>query len=336
MNNITEDNFLIIKYLRKDEHYYNKWLSIRNSYIKELDNSAVWKDVAYTPHGYTTHCVGIYRNLSWLISKEDFDVNLNIESIFVLCTAVILHDYIMSKNINMRYTHSKEAKNYILETVNTEQSKLKSFLTVTEAQSVAEIVYGHSDLKYKIDDEIKKIRTIEEMDEECDGKFGKIHIKLLSALLRIADELDICTDRIEGFEYQNQFIPKVEEGKNKIDSMDCWKECELFLLPASGYRSDLTIISLKPNYYLLKSNSNTIDKDIQIIVNRRNKVQEELNYLNDKVFNQSSIIKWKFKKVEINLDSNGMLEQEIKEKLNYALNPINSDDCIDETDKKKR
>ncbi len=170
------ENLKCIKKLKEiggfeNRNYFEKWENIKKAYREILNSDLNTEDAQYTPHDYDRHCVNIYRMLDIII--PDIDINnlennekFNVEHLFILDVAVLLHDIYMFINPEKRKTHSVEAKHYICEQMYKfieSQSILKTNLSDDEANFVSEVVYGHSDVKSEDGKVI--ISTIDELPE---------------------------------------------------------------------------------------------------------------------------------------------------------------------------
>lgn len=99
-------------------------------------------------------------------------------------------------------SYSKEALEYIKEQMYKEDSGLKDHISSSShAKSIAQIILGHSDIK---NPKIDTLNMVYDEDKWLEGYYsGKINVKKLAALLRIADELDVSKKRSEGIDYKH-------------------------------------------------------------------------------------------------------------------------------------
>lgn len=281
----------------ENRNYFEKWENIKKGY-KELLNSDLFTDEKqFTPHDYDRHCVNIYKILDIII--PDIDINniecndkFNVEHLFILDVAVILHDIYMFINPDKRSTHSKEAKCYIMEQIykfRESNSLLKINLSDDEANFVAEVVYGHSD--EKSGDGKIIISTIDELPESNfkNGALGPVNVKLLSALLRLADELDITNDRVRGKYYLERRIGRESDRE--------WRKCKIFATPTKA-PNDSRILHLRLNEERIKIDDN-FENDIELIIEVWDKISTEFKKLHEKVFVKRYLNGWDFSIIDI-------------------------------------
>lgn len=306
-----EDDFDCIQRMDGTGDYLSRWKSIRQIWAPRLDKGPVSQKEDFTPHNYSNHCVGIYKIMSEiLIPKSAYGNELKQESLFVLNVAVLLHDIMMTFKPSARFQHSKEAKEFI------EQHFLVEDFNITpqEMESIALVILGHSDIK----DETTKttIETIDILPKEADfftGLQGKINVRLLAALLRLSDELDIHTGRIHGYNSSRREI--------KESSRPHWRRCEILSYPQKN-PDNVTAIQLVPFESQINAEGN-IDNDVSELIEVRNKISKELVQLNDKVFNKGYLSGWNYR--EIQIKATGELLEAIKRIDAKALNPFSAE-----------
>lgn len=279
----------IFKFLKdKSEELYNKWKMIADCYRKTLDRGPYFTDTAYTPHDFENHCMDIYKILDDLILKEKLGGTINYEEIFVLLVAVILHDIIMAYEPAERETHSEKAFEYVLEQVYTKNSSiLKNCLTRNQAMAVAYVILGHSDLKK--DEKINTLSFLPFKGEQPKGSLGEINVRTLAAILRLADELDVTNERVQGIDINLYKINGTSE--------QFWNQCNLFRA-IRPYSDNTTIIKLEVDDYAYKLNGDSIN-DIKRIRNVKNKIQEELNNVTKILYEPGYYDGWTLSRIEI-------------------------------------
>jgi orotate phosphoribosyltransferase len=287
----SEESLQIIKVMQKHPEFYQNWLTIRNKYRETLNKGAYRQSIAFTPHDYDRHCVNIYTILdSILLRGYDFERDeLNIEHVFILNVAVILHDIYMAYNPDVRDNHSEHARNFVI----SEQGKYQLPLDSSQAKCVGDVILGHSDLKNV---GVKTIDLLPEVGKSLGGVMGKkINVRVLSALLRLADELDENSRRIYMIDPSLYGIVKGEE------SWLHWRKCELLHFPTVN-DEDGRIINLNLNSELLRT-SGTYPTDYRLLAKLKNKILGELEQLNDKVFfKKNGLTNWKFTTIEFSGD----------------------------------
>lgn len=218
----------IIRELKKHDDYYKKFENIVDFYSQILDNGAVQRDVGFTPHDFTHHCKNIYEILGNILPKAFYSKYSNGSNLFLLLTAVLLHDISMALDGSMeaRRAHSKSGKDYVIKQIIEEEGSClnincrKSFV-----DALGDIIYAHSDIKDDNDNIIVHtfVEIVNKYNERNDMKTvgdEELNVPFLAALLRLADELDISYKRVEGTGYKSK---KIEES-----SMKHYLVCEYF------------------------------------------------------------------------------------------------------------
>jgi len=308
----VEDAFDCIQKMEGVGDYYLRWTAIRQIWAPRLDKGTVSQKEDFTPHNHTNHNVGIYKILSEvLIPKSAYGSELNAESLFVLNVAVLLHDIMMTYKPSVRAQHSKEARDFILETFRDENFNVSS----PETEAIAFVILGHSDIKDKINK--TTISTIDMLPKEegdfINGLLGKINVLLLSALLRLADELDIHAGRTHVFNSARREI--------KESSIPHWRKCEILNYPQKN-PACVTAIQLVPFESRIMAEGNT-DNDVRGLLEVRGKISKELVQLNDKVFTKGYLTGWNCHSVEIKATDE--LLEAIKRVDAKVLNPFSTE-----------
>jgi orotate phosphoribosyltransferase len=291
MKQLTEENYYCISKLKDEASYFDNWLVTRNIYVPLLDKGPIRQADAYTPHDYTNHSINIYNIISSILLKGIED-SVNIEELFVLDIAVLLHDVYMAMDPEKRGTHSADAREFVIK----EQADKRLPFNRDQALCIGDVIFGHSDLKGT--DGKTVCKTIEELPQHAEfitGNSGKeINVRYLSALLRLADELDINSKRIHGYKPSDYNINDA--------SRPHWRKCEILRFPKVSSK-DRSVIQLIVDNDAVQRDGNE-QADIKLLLEVESKIQTELTYLNDKVFLSSdgpSV--WGYHKIEINANS---------------------------------
>lgn len=299
----------IIKYLKEEnKDLYNNWITICNSYNETLDAGPQYTSVAFTPHDFKHHSMNIYDILDRLLTEISISEVLTPEEIFILLVSVVLHDIQMAYDPSKRETHSELGKKFVEDQHSTSNSIINKNLTSGQAEAVGLVILSHSDLK-----EGKKINTLSLLPEkgnQPDGAYGEINVSTLGALLRIADELDVTSKRIEGMD--------IDEYAINQDSEQYWKQCKLFNA-IRMYSPNTQTIQLQVNERVYDLSGDQ-ENDLKCIRNVKNKIQEELDNIN-LILNKPGYLKgWTLSTIEIKA------RDEIKE----LLNELDKSDPLEE------
>jgi orotate phosphoribosyltransferase len=311
----NEESFNIIKRMASHPPFFDNWKTIRDKYRANLNSGAYQQDKKFTPHDYDKHCVNIYNILDSILLRGLVpDDDINEEHLFILNVAVILHDIYMAFNPEVRDSHSLHAKDFVIK----QQQEYQLPIDPDQAKCIGEVILGHSDLK---DQGVNTIDLLPEKDNSLNGVMGKkINVRLLSALLRLADELDENSRRIYNVD------PRLYGIVQGDDSWKHWRKCELLRFPTLNGDDD-RIINLNVNSELIRV-SGIYPTDYKILTNVKNKISGELKQLNDKVLCKRNGLKgWRVDKIEFCADPDIMellqkSEEDFKEPATLPLEPI--------------
>jgi orotate phosphoribosyltransferase len=312
MSTYIEDKFECIAKMQGEGDYYNRWNAIRSIWAPRLDKGPISQKEDYTPHNHSDHNVGIYKILSdVLIPNQAYGHEINVENLFILNVAVLLHDLMMTYVPSARSEHARAARDYILTKFREEDFNIKA----AEREAIADVILGHTDIKDSSGNiAIEVFDLLPQNFEDCPtGILGKINTPLLSALLRLADELDIHTGRIDSFHHQRREI--------KSTSKPHWRKCEILKYPEKK-SGDVTVIQLIPNSSTILMDGN-LDNDVPLLIEVRNKILKELKNLNAKVFNKGYLSTWRYLNIEIKAE--GEILQKIKHIDAKGVNPFSAD-----------
>jgi len=233
----------------------------------------------YTPHDFVTHSRNVEENLNWIIDDEVKE-KLNSHEIFFLLISAWLHDWGMigEKGENpeeIRAIHNVRTEKYL------EKLHDKVYLSLHEAQIVGKICKGHT-----------KENLLD--DYYSDIIFGAnipIHVRFLTACLRIADECDVTANRTpEIIYYSLNPTDKAEEEFKK----------HLFISgigrpEKEKHKIQLFGIAWDP-------------KGVKVMERVRDKIQKELNSVKVFLAQQGVVIDY----VELKVDTRGFINEPIE------------------------
>ena len=186
--------------------YKQRFFNIVEEYAPKLNRTIVDERNIYTLHDFDHHCINLYKYVSKIIlnptnAYSGLDYAINHRELYILNIAILLHDIGMIKLLDLnRDTHSKDSADYILEEYDNPRSPLsesRSGLTQNEINALAAIVMAHSDVR-NFQGEKVEFSGLDNQDltNEVEGKVEVIRAKLLANILRMADELDVTSDRL--------------------------------------------------------------------------------------------------------------------------------------------
>jgi hypothetical protein len=301
--------------------YKGKWDALRLVYERVLDQGPIIQYTAYTPHDYSRHCTGIYRNIG-IFFIDIIKKVVTQEELFILNVSVLLHDIKMAYDSSpeMRNAHGQSAKEFILDEVYKQKSStLSDLLTKPQTLAIVDVILGHSDIKSET-----RINTIDLLPLDAEfliGELGKpINVRLLAAILRFADELDITSARIEGI--------KIDRYPINEDSEKFWRQCELFVSVRKNPTDNRQIV-LQVDSTAVHTKGDK-ENDIPLIIEVRNKISEELNMLNNKVFSKQDY-GWLLQEVVVKADAE--IEELIKNQ--DTANPLGNLGVVEAVKKKE-
>lgn len=289
-----------------DSDRYKLWKIIKDGYKDLLNEGLLISSCAYTAHNYNNHCIDIYRIISKFLLIESPELNRNQDALLALNLAVLLHDISMTKIGFDRNMHQLES----IKMIRTDHKTRGSVLSKLDGrilEDVIRIIRAHSDIKH-LDG-----NTEDTMSSAINDKDTEDIIKVFCGVLRLADELDTCIDRINmkqfiSFkQYVSECNEKNEMGDEELkrinESLYHWETCyfiEKIALNANSLQC-IDIIVHKANYEESDDKENI---NMQLI-KRQEKISKELEKVNA-VFNRVNISNKVFtyyKKIEVLYDS---------------------------------
>lgn len=307
------DKFPIIQKLQ-GTGFEEQFINLVNFAVPILDGGPLLKSIGFTPHDFSHHCKNIYKILERILPEEFYIQNRAGENLFVLLVSVLFHDIGMTKEWSekVRNEHSLLSREFILEHYenNDVNSVIMQNLKKVYAEYVGDIIYAHSDIKengvLKIDTFDEICQKYEEKRKPTMGEHEKINVPFLTALLRLADELDISYERIE-----NTYYSKM---KNIPSSFQHFRLCELF--ENVGKDGDTLIIEVDERKYNTGEEHEKSSKAASII-ERYEKICKEFRMLKDRVLcntKHASADIWDIRKIQL-VDEEKFIEQAKKKEL---------------------
>lgn len=322
MNNddyfIKIEKIPIITKLNKKSKYYDDFKNLVNMYASSLDVGALVREIGFTPHNFSNHCRDIYKILSDILPDKFYKVYNKGSNLFLLLTAVLMHDYYMSQDASeeARRKHSELGKKFVeKEIFGKENTPLKMYCSKEFGEALADVIYAHSDIK----DEHGGIDTytFEKILEKYSDKRKKVkvdgeelNVPFVAGLLRFADELDISYERIEGTGY---------EGKiNTEESKMHYEICKYFRPVQNRKDEEISIEIFEKEF------ENVPDDDKPAIagqiINRFIKIKKEFDYLRKEVFFNNLYTKSEIWTIEkISLMNEEVYKEWIKKKVNGSI-----------------
>lgn len=205
---------------RMDSECYKMYMKVLEQYAPKLATRIVLDGSAFTSHD-EYHCLDIYKIISTCLLREDTTytdgIGLSKRELLILNLAVLFHDIGMSNRLEVkRENHSKESAEFVQAEYDDVRSVLRSQtdLTPPEIKALKAIIKAHSNIKGdpSIPKEKNGIRSPELKKEYKDLHSKPIKTLFLAGILRLADELDITSERLGNGTVENE----IREGKDKI------------------------------------------------------------------------------------------------------------------------
>lgn len=289
MAKITEDALKIVKAMGD---YLPDYISIRDKVAGKLEETARDGDDVFTSHGYG-HCVRIFRCINNLAEGcTDFYQHIKDEELFYLGVSILLHDYVMTKNPKLRKTHSISARKELVSSFfkMKEDPVISLFSPLNDLQTdiVTSIISAHSDPKDEDDNVL--FRTLEEIkNKENSGGNGIVKTNLLAALLRLGDELDCTSARLE----DQKLVGETQRLTNEH-----WRKCALILeiMPPISGATNKNKIFVKIHDQMFNTSDDKFN-DVELIDSVLLKLQTSLDEVNTLVFDNHASAWWHYNSV---------------------------------------
>lgn len=205
---------------RMDRESYDMFMKVLEQYAPKLATRIVLDGSAFTPHD-EYHCLDIYKIISSCLLREDTayreGIGLSKRELFILNLAVLFHDIGMSNSLDVkRDNHSKKSADYVQAEYDDIRSVLRSQtnLSVSEIKAMKAIIKAHSNIKgdSSISKDKNGIRSPELEKDYQDFYSKSIKVLFLAGILRLADELDVTSERLGNGTLENE----INEGKKII------------------------------------------------------------------------------------------------------------------------
>lgn len=192
------------------------------AYAEKLSSRIILSNSAFTLHDFDHHCFNIYKIISYVLFNEELvykeDYGLSQRELLILNLAVLFHDIGMSEVLGVaRENHSVKSAEFIQREYDDANRPLrnKTDLTISEIKALKAIVVAHSNIK---DGSVSAQENglYSHHLKDYPAKNGtKIRTKFLAGVLRLADELDVSSERLGTGEIEQQ----IEEGERKFERL---------------------------------------------------------------------------------------------------------------------
>ncbi len=257
-----------IKNLKKDDKKIFKEI-ILHSY-NSVFNTPTVNHIDYTPHEQS-HLRDIYKIVSNLFVDEvKGKEQLFKKELLILDLAIFFHDVGMhgyELGEAQRAKHAYAAYEFVKCNLNKFCHDCSAIGGNDGINCIAEICGAHSDAYGEHPElDIKKLRT-------CNtnaSTIGEIRVLLLAVILRLADELDICYDRIS-----NWSMPKLGDDASESireSHYKHWQMCELFNLPVYNSSTGNIEIKVRKNGFIDSNYITPFEQKFKLILSHIKKL----------------------------------------------------------------
>lgn len=296
-------------------------------YAESLNTPIHVGNTLFTPHDFNHHCYNLYRiisnNLCDLRIGPDRKTQLSGFELFLLDVAVLFHDYAMSTTTTLnveRKVHSADSAQYVLEQWDNYDSSLykngqSAKMTSNDIKALATIIKAHSDEKGSKAPPKTGIFADELKTKMPSSDPEPIRAKFLAGILRLADELDITSDRIGDVHLVSQLSP---DDPDNCFSYQCWDDLRYFSSLQNDQEIHTQLNLVLDDEEILKQ---IAKGDEEFVVSRiwkvKNKIDEELSAIWEHIFQKEEISRSiiRIQKIEISTT----LKQHIQGPLTPAL-----------------
>lgn len=328
-----------------DERYQKMFDEMVKEYAGKLSERIIISGSAYTLHDFDHHCFDIYKIISYVLFNEEIVYNkehgLSQRELFILNLAVLFHDIGMSIVLGVaRENHSVKSAEFIQQEYDDANRPLKkkTDLTPAEIKALKAIVEVHSNVKDgSVSSQENGLNSSKLVNYKSKTE-TEIRTKFLAGVLRLADELDVSSERLGTGELEQQ----IEVGKRKyeklkesasseiekkqlkewegyLESLEHWKRLHLILYIKRNEDGETIELVLDDDYIEQCLDEGHTEKAfardiIEIYANIEKKLQEaHLLAFVGKTFGTYVFVK----KMQI-ITQNEILKKEIKEKLSVS------------------
>lgn len=318
-------------YREMDKGQQQSFDNLVNVYGEQLNTGCPLGDVLYTAHDFNKHCNNIFNIIDRIILKNQ--TGLSPKEYYILCLSVLFHDISMAVNTSWnRKKHSVQSAEYLKEELKNNSSSIsqeveKTMLTRNDVKTIGQIIIAHSDVK---DGSVRSEENGIYNSKLSTNMSGGVNGKLLAAILRLADELDITSDRIGTERFSNQL-----NGNNEtqLESKQHWENLHYFS-EVKIDQSNTSVLQLCCDDEYISDHNDDIRNIYERINDIKNKIQKELESLNREVFrkHENEKIYFHVDKIEIITEIQDLKKAlENKGYHNYLyVNPKNILECENE------
>lgn len=305
-------------------------------YAEELNAPIHVGDSLYTPHDFNHHCYNLYRiisnHLCDLRIGADRSTQLSDFELFLLDIAVLFHDYAMSTitTLNVeRKTHSADSAQRFLQQWKNSDSSLykngqKANMSDNDIRAVAAIIKAHSDEKGPDAPEKTGILAEDLKDEMDSSDPNPVRAKFLAGILRLADELDITSDRIGNVHLAAQL--DLDNPDNRV-SYQCWNDLCYFASLRNDQEIHTQLNLVLDDKEIQTQFDNGDENNVRSRVwHVKEKIDGELSMIWEKIFQRTEISRTIIRVQKIGIETK--LDKRYFQKPSEPVPPLNDDFAI--------
>lgn len=216
-------DYIEFKCIKKmNDNNKERFKNVVKEYAERLNRIVNDGGAVYTLHDFDHHCCNLYKIVSDVILNEETAFGGNSSSItewelYILNLAILLHDIGMTTYVDLtRDNHSAVSAQIIREDYKNPANPLsegKSGLSKNDIDALALIVQAHSDVKDgSVADDVNGLNN-PELTNSMPSRIGKTRAKFLANILRLADELDVTSDRLGTMDVRNELEEAAKQRK---------------------------------------------------------------------------------------------------------------------------
>lgn len=249
------------------------------------------RNVIYTLHDFDHHCYNLYHIIAMYILGPKGLEGLNHEERYLLNLAVLFHDISMctggydngEKIPFDRNIHSLQSAQWLKHEYENSTSVLhaQGDLTVKQIEIIGKICKAHSDIKGS---EMPTGLYAPDLKPE-QGRTGVIRVKTLAAILRVADEMDVTSDRLGTATEEDSLLTEIAnngtpERQRQIDldreSRRHWKRLH-YIIGITRVNNSTVALELNRDEVVSQKDKGDDYNIADDLAETRDKIQRELD-----------------------------------------------------------
>lgn len=319
---------------KMEDDFKKAFEEIVNEYRDKLTKRVVFSGSAYTLHDFDHHCFDIYKIISDVLLDDQLvylnGYGLSQRELFILNLAVLFHDIGMANVLGAtRENHSLKSAEYIQREYDDSRSvfRQKADLTANELKALKAIVVAHSNIKDGSVDAANNGLNSPNL-KDYPAKNGLIRTKFLAGILRIADELDVSSERLGTGEIEQEIKERqmeyektgkkdnTDEWNGYQNSYQHWRRLHLIAYVKGNKNEEVIELHIDDEYIMRCLDESQTEKSLaREIVDIYSEIKKKLDEALEIAFSNSDVSKYvAVKNIKI-VTSIEMLDKEIQDNL---------------------